>query len=240
MAAMGGVSLAGWALLLANPGLSAMMLNICTGKVPPSLSAGADLLQFLLSTNPPLSLGIGWCVMVFAMMPMLIVGPLEQVWLSGSGQRRHRAAGQFAILYLGLWVAAGAALFLVAALFRTLAFVVGMPVWPAVAALALGWQVTPWRRRFLALCHRAPDAHGAMRYTLSASLGCVGACWALMLVPLVAGRFEALAMLAVSAFLLIERWQTAPDLPGPAAAPGISLSTISSSTISGSTISGSI
>src|SRR5262245_19002561 len=68
----------------------------------------------------------------------------------------------------------------------------------------------------------APADRAAFEFELSHGAVCVGACWALMLLPLLAGQGHVLTMLAVMPFAFAERLEDAAPLAwrwrGPAKA----------------------
>jgi predicted metal-binding membrane protein len=84
------------------------------------------------------------------------------------------------------------------------------------AAAAMAWQVSPGKQWCLNRCHRQPSlaAFGAaadrdaLEFGLTNGLACVGACWALMFLPLFAGDGHFVMMLAVALFVFAERLES--------------------------------
>jgi predicted metal-binding membrane protein len=201
-------SLVGWIAVLVAGG-SRGMPAICgmTGGAADDWRA----LETFLAFHPPASLVLPWLLMLLAMMPPLLAQPFVHLWRGTLRRRRWRAALVFAFGYGGIWMLAGAVLIAASVALKVLA-----PSWLALwgaTALAVLWQATPAKQACLNRCHRLPalSAFGlaaerdCLRYGMSAGLWCVGACWALMLVPLVAGRLSVAAMAAVSLLMLLER-----------------------------------
>src|SRR5262249_37545275 len=160
-----------------------------------------------------------WALMVAAMMAPLLVAPLRHVHDRSFARRRARAMLMFVAGYAAMWMMAGVAL-------QVLAFGLGQATFTSLlglgvaAALAIGWQVSPAKQWCLNRCHRRPQlaAFGAaadrdaVAFGLANGASCAGACWALMLLPLLVGHGNVLAMIAVALFVLGERLE-APAPP---------------------------
>lgn len=162
--------------------------------------------------NSPAQLASGWALMLAAMVPPLIIAPLRHVHDRSFARRRGRVMLLFVAGYAAVWMIAGVGLqgmalatrWTVPAPLACLAF---------ATAVALLWQVSPAKQWCLNRCHRRPPlaAFGtaadrdAFAYGLSNGASCVGACWALMLLPLFVGQAHVLAMLAVALFTFAER-----------------------------------
>lgn len=140
-----------WVLLLARPG--------------PHQTGSADLPQ--------------WTVMTVAMMGPAALPGIRHTARNSLRWRRRRAAAEFGLGYLAVWVGYGAVVLLLP------------PVPVGVALLvAAGWQLTPYKRRWLLACHRGrplpptgPRAdRAAAGFGLRVGAACAGSCWALMLV----------------------------------------------------------
>ena len=200
-----GLSSAGFAAM-AYAGHHASHTLICgTSALPGNAFAGA----------------LSWTLMLIAMMPPLLVHPVRRVWSSGLRRRRGAAIALFVSGYALVWMPGGAILQHAAASLD--AHPPGIGSSGAVLAIAALWQALPIKGRFLALCHRAPTLRifgaGAgvdqLRYGLTSGLGCFGACWGLMLLPLLT-RWHLLAMAGVAVFATLERHRPrrgAPYLP---------------------------
>jgi predicted metal-binding membrane protein len=121
-----------------------------------------------------------WTVMAVAMMGPAALPGVRHTGLNSLRWRRGRAQLEFAGGYLAVWVAYGAAVLLV---------VPPVPV-GVLLLVAAGWQLTPYKRRWLLACHRGrplpPTGRAADRAAAGFGLriggACVGSCWALMLV----------------------------------------------------------
>jgi predicted metal-binding membrane protein len=176
-------------------------------------------MEAALLLNPPAGLAWPWLTMLLAMMPPLLARPVAHLWERSLARRRLRAIALFAAGYVAVWMLAGIVLMMAAIALKTLVGAAFLPA-PAVAvAIALLWQATPVKQACLNRCHRLPrlSAFGlaadrdCLRYGLVAAFWCVGTCWALMLVPLVADQAHA-AVMAVSAVVLLAE-RAAPARP---------------------------
>ena len=196
---LGAACLAAWVVLAAGAAGSATIALCTAWPESPGLRS-------------PARLAAGWALMVVAMMTPLLVAPLRHLRDRGFARRRTRAMLLFVAGYLTVWLAAGVAL-------RTLALmprwgVAAPAVWYGLALVAaVSWQVSPARQTCLNRCHRRPylAAFGmaaerdAFVFGLTHGLACAGACWALMLLTLLAGPAQLPAMLAVALLVAAER-----------------------------------
>lgn len=195
------LSVGGWGYLWEGSGHLALPGN-CGLSAAHWLDWGWAALDLLLLFNPPDQLLLSWLVMIVAMMAPFLATPLEQM-------RPHaRLMLAFALAYVGLWMLVGAVLMVVAVAILTLP---GEPLLYG-AVLAALWQVTPLKRRCLRLCHWQPAApilsvRAAFGYGRTIALACLGSCWALMLVPLLAHHTHFMLMILVSALFFLERGQ---------------------------------
>lgn len=219
--------LEGWLVVLATASLlawSALAFGGSTLMFPALCSANAwpvmplsESFDSALVFNAPARLASGWALMLAAMMLPLLVAPLRHVRERSFARRRTRAMLLFVLGYLAVWMAAGMVL-QVATLVAL--WTVPLPLtWLAVAfAVAMLWQVSPAKQWCLNRCHRRPALaafepaadHDVFRFGLANGAACAGACWALMLLMLLAGKGQFPAMIAIMLFLLAER------LEGPA------------------------
>jgi predicted metal-binding membrane protein len=199
------VSAAGWTLLaLQDTSYAVPALCLSAGA-----SAAAGLIA-ALTFNPPLWLGLAWLAMLLAMMPPLLAQPLLYLWHRSLRRRRARAIALFVIGYGTVWLAAGIVLTMLAIALDVMSPLSGLAL---ALLIALVWQVTPVKQVCLNRCHSQPPlaAFGlradadALRYGMTHGIWCAGACWALMLVPLMAGRLHLAAMAAVMLFQVVER-----------------------------------
>jgi predicted metal-binding membrane protein len=168
---------------------------------------------FALLLNPPTQLVLAWLLMLAAMMPPLLARPVEHLWFGGVAKRRARAVGLFIVAYVAVWTLAGIVLMASSAAIEVLGSAAGIPALAATGFVAFIWQTTPLKQASLNLCHRPPRIspsgvaadRDSLQYGVSSALACVGACWALMLVPLVVHRLDCLTMAIIAAILLLER-----------------------------------
>lgn len=180
------------------------------------LRDGSGFDQWLL-LNPPIPLSLAWLGMLLAMMPLLLRQPAAYLWQRSLSRRRWRAIAMFAAAYFGVWMLAGAVL---------LALAIGLQVWAAGRVLSLSsgsliltllWQAAPARQQALNRCHHQPRiaAFGwradrdVLRYAAAHAGWCIAACWAWMLLPLLAGPMHLPVMLAVTVLLVFERTRPA-------------------------------
>jgi predicted metal-binding membrane protein len=204
-------SVTGW-FILAAVDRRISLTEICAASiwlkrlwVPPIGGADGSTLGILILVS---------FAMVLAMMAPLLAVPLTHLWTRSLARRRVRAVTLFLLPYVALWTAA--MILLAVASVAMMALGIGWIVSLAVAAL---WQSTPARQANLNRCHRLPRLavfgwsadRDCLAYGFASGLWCVGACWALMLVPMFVESGHFAVMLAVMAFLLAER-----RLPGRA------------------------
>src|SRR5262245_34264267 len=172
----------------------------------------------------------GWLLMLAAMTPPLIAAPLRHVRERSFAHRRVRAMSLFVIGYWAVWMIAGMGLQVVV-LAAQLAVSDALVCLVLAAAAATLWQVSPAKQWCLNRCHRRPQlaAFGApadravFSFGFSHGAACVGACWALMLLPLLAGQGHVLTMLAVMLFAFAERLEDAAPLAWRWRGPGKAL-----------------
>jgi predicted metal-binding membrane protein len=205
------VSLSGWL---------ASLLWGHTLFAPEYCSAMADLLErtwramdMALLVNAPGALLLAWLTMLLATMTPLLARPLAHLWHRTFADRRLRAALLFLTGYTAVWMAAGIVLMSAAILLKVLIGPTSLGPIAAVVTAAL-WQMTPAKQVCLNRCHHLPplSAFGlaadrdALTYGLASGWWCVGACWAVMLVPLLAEKAH-LALMALAAVLLLAERQ---------------------------------
>lgn len=187
------------------------------GGVPPGsldLAFGPSL---GLALNPPLRLAGDWALMLVAMMAPAIILPLRHVHDRSFARRRVRAMLLFCAGYAAVWFGAGVVLQAMALAAWWIAPAASIAV---AAAVALVWQISPAKQWCLNRCHRRPElaAFGAAADGDAAAFGiahgaaCVGACWSLMLLPLLAGAAHGPAMVAAALFIWAERLEAPAPL----------------------------
>jgi hypothetical protein len=210
------VSLAGWAALIG--GHCALVAPIYCGSFADDwLASGWEGVIWAFLLNSPDRLALSWLLMLLATMPPLLVQPIAHLW--GRRLAPLRAIAIFVAAYAAIWMLAGIVLTAAAILLKELA---GANAWTApilAAAIAALWQASPARQACLNGCHRIPPLsdvgqaadRARLRYALAFALSCVGACWALMLLPLIADGAHIGLRAGVSIFLFAER--QAPPRP---------------------------
>jgi predicted metal-binding membrane protein len=147
-----------------------------------------------------------WGLMAVALMLPLVRKRARWLAFRSLRARRQQAVAVFTVVYLAVWVAAGA-----------LAIALLAPVRGSTVAVALAlvvaacWQCAPPRRRLLRRCGflRAPAVRGVRavadqaRAGLRAGTRCIATCWALML-PMAIAHHPAL-MVGAALVLASER-----------------------------------
>jgi predicted metal-binding membrane protein len=160
----------------------------------------------------------GWMLMLAAMMTPALIPPVRHIHLRSFSSRRSRAIALFVIAYAAIWIAAGAILI---GLSRALDLMAPQAqsqtqsYLPAAAMMlvAFVWQCSPVKQRCLNRCHAHTELPafgaaadlGALRFGASHGLWCVGACWALMLIPMLLPRGHVIAMAAATVLIVSER-----------------------------------
>ena len=198
-------SLTGW-FILAAIDQRIPLTEICAASIglarlwyPPIGGTGQSALAMLVLAS---------FAMVLAMMAPLLTEPMTHLWIRSLARRRLRALALFSLAYAAVWTAAMTLLAVASAGLAALG--VG---WAASLAVAALWHATPARQGSLNRCHRLPRLgafaweadRDCLAYGFTSGLWCVGACWALMLLPMFVESGHFLAMLAVMTFLLVER-----------------------------------
>lgn len=203
--------------------------------LPEFCSAGrrmllSDSLNLAFVFNSAAPLASGWLLMLAAMTPPLVVGPVRHIRERSFARRRARAMFLFVIGYGAVWMIAGMGL-QVMALAAQLAASDTLVCLALSAAAAMLWQVSPAKQWCLNRCHRRPQLaafgvpadRAAFNFGLTYGASCVGACWALMLLPLFVGQGHVLTMLAVMLFAFAERLENAAPLAWRWRGPGKAL-----------------
>jgi predicted metal-binding membrane protein len=202
------ISAAAWVVLVVDPSGTALHAHY------PAATAGATpstaSLDMLLAHHPPLSLAVGWALMLAAMMAPLLIAPVRHVRERSFARRRARAVGLFVAGYAAIWMGAGAWLLALGPAVRLVAPELSVSL---VIVVAVVWQLSPAKQRCLNRGHAHPElaAFGtdadidALGFGLTHGVWCVGSCWALMLLPLLVSRGHVAAMAAVALWLLAER-----------------------------------
>jgi predicted metal-binding membrane protein len=217
LVALGSTGLVAW-LVLALVDSELMLPGFCAGGTW-SVAPLSVLVGLALAFSSPSKLALGWALMVAAMMSPLLAAPLRHVRDRSFASRRARAMLLFVAGYLAVWMIAGIGLLASALVARW-----AVPVAPAclglAVAIAMAWQVSPAKQWCLNRCHRRPElaAFGAaadrdaFTFGLANGISCAGACWALMVLPLLVGRGHLMAMVGVALFVFAERLESPAPL----------------------------
>jgi predicted metal-binding membrane protein len=205
------VSAVAWVLVILLDH-SVLVPYLCS---PNSTPVWTGLAAFVaaISVNDPGGQALSWFVMLLAMMTPLLWQPLAHVWDRSLAERRVRAILLFLGSYFGLWMLAMAFLALAAVGLRIAAGSAGIAFAIAATAAVL-WQMTPAKALFLNRCHAqrplpafglAADI-GSLRYGLQVAAPCIGACWAMMLLPLTGDAAHIVVMAMTALWMLSERY----------------------------------
>lgn len=202
-----GISLAAWLLLLVNPGHIMTMEHCHVSAAGPSAAS----LKMLLQMNPFSSQLMGWGLMVVAMMLPKLIVPVQAIYLRSLRRYRLICSLWFVAGYLAVWMIAG--MFMVGLIIGLNLLMPGSYL-PALAVftIAVVWQFSPVKQKFLNLSHDhyALRAFGwdayrdSMEFGVKHGLWCVGSGWALMLFPMLLPQGHNLAMIAVTYVMIAE------------------------------------
>ena len=203
------VSAIAWALLLLDSGGLALSAHCAmpAGAMPRDAS-----LKTLLSMNPPMSLALGWAVMLAAMMAPILIAPICHIRLRSFRSRCTRSVILFVLAYSAVWMVLGCASFMIGLVATWLAPQSYLPA-AIVGVIALIWQAAPVKQRCLNACNAHSELaafgvaadYSAVRFGLIHALWCAGSCWALMLLPTLLPQGHLLAMAAVTILISSER-----------------------------------
>jgi predicted metal-binding membrane protein len=154
---------------------------------------------------------IGWALMLTAMMAPLLIPALRHVRARSLRSRRWRAMSLVTVAHAAVWTVGGIVLLAVASLLRS---VTGQPDLAVLLGLdaALAWQLSPLKQYCLNRhCAHPPISsfgaaadRDALRFGSTHAAWCLGSCWALMLVSLLAPAWHVAVMLAVSVWMWVE------------------------------------
>lgn len=189
--------------------------GLITGGAWPKSAAGVAVSVALLAG--------AWLEMTAAMMLPTTI-PMVRMFTVVSARAPRAALVRAAFLagYLALWLAFAFAAVAVATAVRSwaapaqLGWVAARPhlVLATVLAIAGVFQLTPLKDRCLTQCrdpraflyaHYRRGVRGAWNLGLRHGWSCLGCCWALMLIMFGTGLGNVLAMLALTAVMLIEK-----------------------------------
>jgi predicted metal-binding membrane protein len=158
-------------------------------------------------------------LMVVAMMFPLLTMPIAHIRDRSFARRRWRSAGLFLLAYSAVWTITCA----MTAMALRLAGDDGVDpkmLAGATAVVAVIWQFSPAKQMWLNRCHGRPALaafgyaadRSALRFGARHGIRCVGSCWALMALPLVAGSWHLAAMAVAGAWIAAERLLS-PTIP---------------------------
>jgi predicted metal-binding membrane protein len=196
------------------------MACYCRARMPASLclSAGAGAATLLLQR-----VSLGWqqldatqfaqqgLAMTLAMTPALLYAPAQSLWRTGAPAKRTRVALCFVMAYVGVWFPASVLLMMTAFVLRALFGAERVLLLTLSVLIALAWNITPAKRHCLSVCSisvvlgfHATTLCG-LRNGARQGLFCIGACWFVMLVPLLSGDQHLLMMGIATLILAFER-----------------------------------
>ena len=206
------VDLAGW-VVLANSHFSLLMPDLCSSLPGDWMAQGSARVVSALILNPPAQLIMSCLIMLVAMMTPLLARPIAHLWNHSPARLRAPAITFFVATYAGIWLLAACVLMAVAVGLKAFASAAALPTPALAVVIALVWQATPAKQTCLNRCHRLPRLSAfcsatvwdCVRYGAMTALWCVGACWALMLAPLVVDEMHFATMAGVAAVLFVER-----------------------------------
>jgi predicted metal-binding membrane protein len=163
------------------------------------------------STGNVAELLIGWALMLTAMMTPLLIPALRHVRARSLRSRRWRAVSLVMVAHAAVWTVGGIVLLAVASLLRSVTGQPGLAVLLGLDA-ALAWQLSPLKQHCLNRhCAHPPISsfgsaadRDALRFGGTHAAWCLGSCWALMLVSLLAPAWHVAVMLAVSVWMWVE------------------------------------
>lgn len=206
------LSLAGWGLLLGSAGMLSIP-SFCGSMALLDYAAGWQGIEQALLFNPPRQLLGSWLLMLLAMTPMLLVHPLAYVWQRSLLRKRWQAVALFVLGFVTVWTLAGLLLLTLVVVARVMLGVAPLTAFAATLAVCLLWQASPIKQRCLNQCHYRPriSAFGlgfirdCLMYGVVSGLWCIGSCWPLMLLPMLAEQGHLPLMLLGMAWMLFER-----------------------------------
>jgi predicted metal-binding membrane protein len=163
------------------------------------------------STGNVAGLLTGWALMLTAMMAPLLIPALRHVRARSLRSRRWRAVSLVTVAHAAVWTVAGIVLLTAASALRS---VTGQPDLAVLLGLvaALTWQLSPLKQYCLNRhCAHPPISsfgsaadRDALRFGGTHAAWCLGSCWALMLVSLLAPAWHVAVMLVVSVWMWVE------------------------------------
>jgi predicted metal-binding membrane protein len=207
-----------WPLLAASGGGWVLMLVLISGQPDMQLCTVHDA-GHIIDGRLDYQAVLFSAAMLGGMMAPLLAQNVTWVSRLSFASRRWRAIALFLVGYACVWMIALSALWVLSNALRA---VLGSEIAAllAVLGLCLIWQGSPVKPAVLRLCHRTPvlPAFGlradiaSFGYGLTSAGWCVGACWAMMSLPLVGQSAHVWLMAAVSPVMLHERYARPPSI----------------------------
>jgi predicted metal-binding membrane protein len=163
------------------------------------------------STDSTTALVVGWALMLTAMMSPLLIPTLRHVYARSLRRRRVRAMSLVTLAATATWAIGGLVLLGLAQASRSVTGDAGLALLLGLLA-AVAWQLTPLKQYCLNRhCALPPIAafgwaadRGVLRFGSKHAAWCLGSCWALMLVALLAPEWQLATMLVVSGWMWVE------------------------------------
>ena len=160
-----------------------------------------------------------WLLMLIAMMFPLLSDPIRQVWKRNFPRKRLTGIFAFLTTYVAVWMMISMVLSAIAAFMQQHLYGNEWLLLGAALSITLLWQSSPWNQACLNHCHIVPRISpfglAAERdcgyYGFLKGAWCIGSCWALMLLSMLAMKFGTLVMLIASVVMFIE--QLLPSRP---------------------------
>lgn len=210
------ISLAGWGVLLGAVQMLSIPAYCGTFPALEHAASWARIEQALLF-NPPRQLLSSWWLMLLAMMPLLLIHPLEHVWQRSLSRKRWQAVLLFVLGFVAVWTLAGMVLMTVTVGARVILGGSQLITFVAALGVCLVWQASPLKQMCLNRCHYQPriSAFGfdfvrdCLRYGAVSGGWCIGSCWPLMLLPMLVEQGHLPMMLLAMGWMLLERMQRA-------------------------------
>ncbi|MCS4300980.1 DUF2182 domain-containing protein [Chryseobacterium sp. BIGb0232] len=204
-----------WFILLFNPGnlLTAAhcQMNLCNGS--------SASLKMIIKINPFSEMMTGWILMVLAMMLPKLIIPIQIIINQSFKSMSFLLVILFITGYVLMWAVTG---FLLNIFIIFVSIQMPGSFIPAVifGIITLIWQFSPIKQKCLNRGHYHPvlAAWGSKAYKDAFSFGlthgfwCVGAGWALMLLPMLLPQGHHLAMLIVT-FIMLSEHMEHPQAP---------------------------
>jgi predicted metal-binding membrane protein len=192
-----------WVLLVA--------LDIAHGGTAMTTSAHPAMPGMAAGLRPPDAGGLShMIIMTVAMMGPAALSGIRHTGVNSLRWRQQRAMAEFGLVYLSVWTAFA----IVVLTGSSLASGVSEPAALCVVlAIAAAWQLTPYKRHWLRECHRSVPLpprgwraeKAALTFGFRNGRACLGSCWCLMLIMVVAPSGQLLWSVALCAVSTLER-----------------------------------